>query len=65
MSWRHQMPKYETRNILLNNLGSRHSLVTKFGQCMYYYKINLSKNYMKNMAWKLVPGPFKFSKNPL
>ena len=27
MSWRHQMPKHETRNI-----GSKHSLVMKFGQ---------------------------------
>ena len=34
MSWRHQMPKYETQNILLNNLGNKHSLVMKFGQLM-------------------------------
>ena len=25
MSCRHQMPKHETRNILLNNLGSKQS----------------------------------------
>ena len=24
------MPKHETRNILLNNLGSKHSLLMKF-----------------------------------
>ena len=33
------MPKNETRNILLNNLGSKRSLVMKFGQFMQYYKI--------------------------
>ena len=53
------MPKHETRNILLNNLGSKHSLVMKFGQLMQYYQIIfLSKNYTKNVARKLVPGPF-------
>ena len=47
------------KHILLNNLGSKHSLVMKFGQFMQYYKIIfLSKNSMKNVAWKLVPGPF-------
>ena len=31
----------------------------KFDQVMQYYKIIvLSKNYTKNVAWKLVPGPF-------
>ena len=40
----HQMLKHETQNILLNNLGSKHSVITK-------EKI-LSKNSMKNMAWK-------------
>ena len=33
------MPKHETRNILLNNLGSKRSLVMKFGQFMQFYKI--------------------------
>ena len=33
------MPKHETRNILLNNLGRKHSLVMKFGQFMQYHKI--------------------------
>ena len=55
------MPKHETRNILLNNLGSKRSLVMKFGQFMQYYKIIfLSKNATKNVAWKLVADPFKF-----
>ena len=31
--------KHETRNILVNNLGSKHSLVMKFGKFMQYYKI--------------------------
>ena len=53
------MPKHETRNILLNNLESKHSLVMKFGQFIEYYKIIFSlKSYMKNVASKLLPGPF-------
>ena len=53
------MPKNETRNILLNNLGSKRSLVMKFGQFMQYYKIIfLLKNSTKNVTWKLVLGPF-------
>ena len=39
MSRRNQMPKRETRNILLNKSGSKHSLLMKFRQFMYYYKI--------------------------
>ena len=50
---------WNTKHILLNNLGSKRSLVMKFGQFMQYYKIIfLSKNSTKNVAWKLVPGPF-------
>ena len=38
----------------------------KYDQFMQYYKIIfLSKNSMKNVTWKLVPGPFSFSKNLL
>ena len=33
------MPKHETQNILLNNLGGKCSLVMKFDQFMQYYKI--------------------------
>ena len=40
------MPKHETQNILLNNLGGKHSLVMKFDQFI--------KNSVKNVAWKLV-----------
>ena len=39
------------KHILLNNLGSKCSLVIKFGQFMQYYKIIfLSKNYTKNVG---------------
>ena len=39
----------------MNNLGSKRSLVMKFGQFMQYYKIIfLLKNSSKNVAWKLV-----------
>ena len=48
------------KQILLNSLGSKHTLVMKFGQFMQYYKIIffLSKNAMKNVTWKLIPRPF-------
>ena len=32
---------WNTKLILLNNKGSKYSLVTKFGQFMWYYKIKL------------------------
>ena len=40
---------WNTKHILLNNLGSKHSLVIKFGQLW---------NNMKNVTWELVPDPF-------
>ena len=44
---------------ILNDLGSKRSLVMKFGQFMQYHKIIFSsKNSMKNLAWELVPYPF-------
>ena len=49
MSWRHQMPKHETRNILLNNLGSKRIMVMTFAQFMQYYKIILTNNYKKKI----------------
>ena len=45
-------------------LGSKHSLLMKFGQFMSYYKRkNFIKNSTKITARKLVPGPFVFAKN--
>ena len=53
------MPKHETRNILLNNMESKRSLVMKSGEFMQYYQIIfLSKNSTKNVAWELVTGAF-------
>ena len=52
---------WNTKHILLSNLGSKYSLVMKFGQFMQYYKIILfiEKFYEKfYVTWKLVPGPF-------
>ena len=50
---------WNTKHILLNNLGSKRCQVIQFGQFMQYYKIIfLSKNSTKDVAWKLVPGPF-------
>ena len=50
---------WNTKHILLNNLGNKRSLVMKSGQFMKYCNIIfLSKSSSKNVAWKLVPGPF-------
>ena len=50
---------WNTRHILLNNLGSRHSLVMKFGQFMQYYKTKFFiKKFCETFVWKLVPGLF-------
>ena len=50
--------------MLLNNLGSKHSLLMKFGQFMSYYK---RKKFIKKLGktgtWKLVPDPFVFTKS--
>ena len=55
------MPKHETRN----TAGSIRSLVNKFSQFINIIKENLLKNYLKNVTWKLVSGPFQFLRNPL
>ena len=50
--------------MLLNSLESKHCLLMKFGQFMSYSKRNnFVKKLYKNVAWKLVPGPFAFAKN--
>ena len=42
---------WNTKLILLNNLGNKCSLVMKFGQFMQYYKIIFFiKNSMENVA---------------
>ena len=49
---------------MLNNLGSKHSLLMKFDQFVSYYKRKkISKNSTKTKTRKLVPGPFAFAKN--
>ena len=51
--------------ILLNNLRSKHSLVIKFGQFMYYYK---RKFFIKKLYKKYGPEsssrPFLIFKDP-
>ena len=57
--WRHQMPKLETWNTFY--------WITWEVKTVWYWNLaslcnitkeNLSKNDVKNMAWKLVSGPF-------
>ena len=49
---------------LLNNLGSNYSLLMKFSSLYNITKgKKLSKNSTKTATWKLVPGPFVFTKN--
>ena len=53
------MPKHKTRNIILNNLGSKHSLLMKFGQLMSYCKSEkIIKNVCKNCDLKTSSRPF-------
>ena len=53
------MPKHETRNILLNNLGSKHSLVMKIGQFMKYYKIKFFiEKFYEKCGLETSPRPF-------
>ena len=40
------MPKNKTKYILLNDLGSKHSFLMKFGQFRSYYKM---KKYIKKV----------------
>ena len=59
---------WNMKHILLNNLEYKHSMVMKFGQFMYktlQEKTFYQKILWKNVAYKLVPSPFYFSKNPL
>ena len=49
--WRDEMSKDKTRNVLLNNLGSKHSLAMKFD--ITKEKI-LFENSTKIVVWKLV-----------
>ena len=60
ISWRHQMIKHKTRNtFLLNNLGSKHSLLMKFGQYMSYSKRNnFIKKFYKKFDLKTGSRPF-------
>ena len=56
------MPTYDTKNILLNILGSRHSLVMKLHTFMQYYNRNIfiKKSTKYGMDW--CQGFFYFKK---
>ena len=54
----HQISKHNKKCILLNNLGSKHSALTKFGQFMSYYKRkDFIKKFYKNCDLKTSPRP--------
>ena len=59
------MPGYETRKIfLLNNVGSKQSLVRKIGQLLNITKETfLPKKSTGNGTWKLVSGLFTLKKS--
>ena len=44
--------------ILLNNLGSKHSQLTKFGQFIYYKRNKNIKKFYKNCDLKTSSRPF-------
>ena len=53
------MPNHETRNII-EELGKQTQSVNEIWPVYVILenKIFLSKKFIKNVAWKLVPGPF-------
>ena len=57
---------WNMKHILLNNLGSKDSLVTTWPVYLTLQRILFyQKKYMKNVASKLVSTSFKSLKNPL
>ena len=64
-SWRHQMPKNETRNALhwitweVNTVGQWNLA----SLCHVTKEKKLSKNSTNAQTWKLVPDPFVFANN--
>ena len=46
------------KHILLNNLGSKRSLVMKFGQFMQYYKIIFIKKFYEKCGLETSSRPF-------
>ena len=53
------------KHILLNNLGSKRSLVMKFGQFMKNYKILLLENSAKKYGLETSSRPFLIFKESL
>ena len=65
ISWHHQMPNHKTTNTfywitLEVNMVCWWNLASL---CHILKEIFSSKNYTKNVTWKLVPGPFVLAKN--
>ena len=49
---------WNTKHILLNNLGSKRSMVMKFGQFMQYYKIIFIKKFYQKFGLETSSRPF-------
>ena len=67
MSWRHQMSKHETRNILYGITWEVNTVWwwNSASLCRVTKEQFLTKKYVKNVAWKLVPGSLIFKESSL
>ena len=59
------MPKREIKNALYYITYGIDTDVMKYDQFVCSKRKDFIKKFYKTMAWKLVPGPFSFLKNPL
>ena len=65
MSWRHQMSKHETRNIFYRITWEVNTVCwwNLTSLCRVTKEQFLTKKYVKNVAWKLVPGSLIFKES--
>ena len=62
MSRPRQMPMHETQNTELNNLRSKHSLITRFCQFIYYRRKFFIKKLYEKCGLETSSRPFFISK---
>ena len=63
-SWRYQLPNHETPNTYYW-ITWEVDTIWEWNLAILQNETFYQKGLLKNMAGKLVPGPFQFSKNPL